>query len=113
MNNLIQTYHNAYRKNPNLDDLYRIVILGEHDQGAFSVAAEHNYPKVYEELEKHKRLPSDMVKRLFYCTSRFNKNKFDLESSELMLARYGYDDKIRLAYLGRLSETGNMTLQAF
>ena len=112
-NDFIQTYHNAYRKNPNLDDLYRIVILGEQDPGSFSVAAEHNYPKLYEEFEKYDRLPSDMVKRLFCATSRLNQSRYDLDFAEMMLSRYGHDDKIRLAYLCRQSYAGIVDFRLF
>lgn len=112
-NDLIQTYHNAYRKNPNLDDLYRIVILGEQGLVAFETAASFNSPKIYEEVVKYDTLPSDLVKRLFFCCSQQQNNQFGDEFAEMMLSKFGYEDKIRAAYLGNSRFSKNMTLQNF
>ncbi len=113
INDLIHLVHANYKKRPNLDDLYRIVYLGEQVVGAFDVVANYNSPKVYDEILKYDVLPSDFVKRLFFCSFRQRSNQFGDEFAEMMLSKFGYDDKIRAAYLGNSRFSKNMTLQKF
>lgn len=110
---LIHQAHERYRKQPNLDDLYRIIYLGEQQIEAFDVVASFNSPKVYDEILKYDVLPSDLVKRLFFCCSRQRNNQLGDEFAEMMLSKFGHEDKMRAAYLGNSRFSKNMTLQKF
>lgn len=106
---MISQVHSNYRVQPSLDDLYRIIYLGEQELDAFNVAAEGNEPKIYEEVLKFDVLPSDLVKRLFFCCSRQNRNPFGNEFAKMMLSRFGHEDKVRAAYLGNMVYSGEIT----